>query len=228
MFDEYYKDLPMPRRAYARMISTTDHQVGLILHLLDGLGLTDDTIIVFMSDNGHSTEEFRIRPDGHASGLPKGHNYGANGGGGNTGQWRGAKGSFYEGGVRVPAMIRCPREIDAGLVRDQAVTALDIMPTVLEYCGIDPPAGVAFDGRPLLPIIHDNAPSQHNLLHWQWQNRWAVREGDWKLIGRGGDALELVNLADEKPEQKNHLADRPAIAERLLTKHRAWVSEVTP
>ncbi len=227
-FAERYKDLPMPRRSYATMISTTDGRVGRVLAKLDELKLTDDTIVIFMSDNGHSAEHNTIRFDDHNSGLRKGHYYGAHGGGGNTGKWRGHKGQFYEGGIRVPAMIRYPRALPKGVVRGQAVTACDWMPTVLDLCGVAKPKGVTFDGSSLVPIIKDNAPSHYKVLHWQWHLQWAVREGDWKLIGGPRDRVELVNLADPEPERVNHAKQRPEVVKRLRGLHDAWVKQVSP
>ena len=228
-FYAMYEDMPMPRQSYARMVSTTDDRIGQVLAALDEQDLTEDTIIVFMSDNGHSAENNNgIAVDDHASGLPRGHYYLAFGGGGNTGPWRGHKGTFYEGGIRVPAMISYPRAIPAGEVRDQAVTAMDWMPTILELCGVDPPVGVELDGASLMPIIEHDAPSHYRAMHWGWRNGWAVRLGDWKLLGTGDTATELVNLADPEPEQANHLEDRADIAERLHALHRAWQAEVTP
>jgi arylsulfatase A-like enzyme len=227
--DSLYRHLPMPRRSYAKMVTTTDRRIGLVLAKLDELNLTDDTIIVFMSDNGHSAEDNAgIRFDDHASGLPKGHYYLAHGGGGNAGKWRGHKGTFYEGGLRVPMMIRYPREFGPGLVRDQAVTAMDVMPTVLDWCGVDRPVGVDLDGQSLGPIITENTPSKYAVMHWSWRDGWAVREGDWKLIGRGDKALELVNLAEDEPERKNHAQARPDLIRRLAKMHQDWQRTVTP
>jgi len=228
-FNDRYADMAMPRQSYARMISTTDDRMGRIVARLDALELTDRTIIVFMSDNGHSAEDgVRIRFDDHASGLPKGHYYLAHGGGGNTGKWRGHKGNFYEGGIRVPAVIRYPAAIPARQVRDQAITACDWMPTILDLCGVDPPAGVELDGASLLPIIRDNAPTHHQALHWAWQDRWAVREGEWKLLGQGSEPNELVNLAENQPERTNHLQAQPEIADRLRQLHNEWIKKATP
>ncbi|MHC5076324.1 MAG: sulfatase-like hydrolase/transferase, partial [Planctomycetota bacterium] len=120
-FDERYEELEEPRRSYAKIISTTDDRMGLVVDKLEELSLRDDTIIVFMSDNGHSEEENQILFDDHNSGLPKGTNYGANGGGGNTGKWRGHKGQFFEGGILVPAIISYPAKLPKGIVRDQAI-----------------------------------------------------------------------------------------------------------
>ena len=227
-FDERYKDMPMPRRSYAKMVSTTDDRIGQVLAKLDELGLTDDTIIVFLSDNGHSEENNNgIRFDDHTSGLPKGHYYLAHGGGGNTGKWRGAKGTFYEGGIRVPMMVRYPREVDRGLVRSQPVTAMDVMPTVLDWCGVARPDGVVLDGQGLHDALENNAV-MHTSMHWAWRDRWAVRAGGWKLIGDGDTPRELVSLAGDEPERVNYLEEKADEAKRLFEMHQAWLAETKP
>ena len=228
-FDERYKDLPMPRRSYAKMVSTTDDRIGQVLNKLDELNLTDDTIIVFMSDNGHSEENNNgIAVDNHSSGLPKGHYYLSYGGGGNTGKWRGAKGSFYEGGIRVPAMIRYPRKIDQGIVRDQMVTAMDIMPTVLDWCAVPTPKDVTIDGQSLDNVIRHNATAGDETMHWGWRTGWAVRRGDWKLIKpQRSETLELVNLAEAEPERTNYAERQPELVSELLELHDAWLVETT-
>ncbi|MEK6238972.1 MAG: sulfatase-like hydrolase/transferase, partial [Planctomycetales bacterium] len=138
-FSDRYKKLAEPRRSYAAAISTTDHCVGVVLKKLAALGLRENTIVLFMSDNGHSAEDYRIEVDDHASGLPKGYNFGANGGGGYTGKWIGHKGTFLEGGVRVPAILSYPAGLPQAEVRDQAVTAMDWFPTLLDLCGVKQP-----------------------------------------------------------------------------------------
>jgi len=227
-----FKDLPMPRRAYAAIVATTDHYIGKILSRLEKHGLREDTIVVFQSDNGHSEEDYQIRPDNHNSGYPKGHNYGANGGGGNTGKWIGRKGTFLEGGIRTPAIISYPAKLPQGVVREQAVTAMDWFPTIMELAGA-PKTANPLDGRSLLPVIQSiDAPSPHKTLYFQWQNNWAVREGDWKLIrkkGRGAKAVEsfsLLNLSEEKPEVKNHAPDKPAVVARLKERYATWAEDV--
>jgi len=234
---ERYKHLPEPRRSYATMISTTDDYIGRIVTQLKALDLLEDTIVVFMSDNGHSAEDFKIAVDNHLSGYPLGHNYGANGGGGNTGPWIGAKGSFLEGGIRVPAILSYPRMLSKGIARNQATTAMDWYPTILELCGVPKPEGVTLDGHSVLPLIEDeDAPSRYSVMHWQWQKGWMVRHGDWKLIYNGTrgihqpklDKIYLANLTDEKPEQKNHAKEHPKIVKRLMEFHQQWERQVTP
>lgn len=232
-----YEHLPEPRRSYAAMISTTDDYIGRVLTQLETLKLFDDTIIVFTSDNGHSEEDYQIGVDHHTSGYPRGHNYGANGGGGNTGKWIGSKGSFLEGGIRVPAVLSYPRKLPKGIARGQAVTAMDWFPTVAELCGVDIPADVKLDGHSVLPLVRDqSAPSRYDVMHWQWQKTWMVRQGDWKLIvngrhrigGKKSDAVYLANLADELPERTNHAQQHPNIVEQLTSLHNQWAQAVTP
>ncbi len=236
-YTERYKELPEPRRSYAAIVSSTDDYVGRVLTKLETNGLRDDTIVVFMSDNGHSAEDYQIQVDHHTSGYPKGHNYGANGGGGNTGKWLGAKGTFLEGGIRVPAILSYPRDVPKGLVCDQAITAMDWYPTILNLCGVDPPKGVELDGYSVLPLIeNEKAPSFYETMYWQWQKSWMVRQGDWKLIANGSrglgreklDKIHLGNLSDERPELKNHASEQPEIVAQLSRLHEAWVEDVTP
>lgn len=236
-FRSQYDQLPEPRRSYAAMVSTTDHYIGRIMTQLEAIKLTQRTIVVFMSDNGHSEEDYQIAVEHHLSGYPKGHNYGANGGGGNTGRWIGAKGSFLEGGIRVPAILSYPDRLPKGEVRDQAITAMDWYPTILELCGIDPPDGVTLDGHSVLPLIADpQAPSAYDVMYWQWQNGWMVRRGDWKLIvnntrglGRSKlDKIHLGNLGDELPERTNHAAEHPELVRELTKLHDQWLESVTP
>jgi arylsulfatase A-like enzyme len=227
-FDERYRDMEMPRQSYAKMISSTDDRMGRIMNRLEQYGLTQNTIVVFMSDNGHSDENNAIKGKNHTSGLAEGTNYGANGGGGNTGKWLGQKGSFLEGGIRVPAIISYPAELPGGVVRNQAITGMDWMPTILDLCDIPVP-GDWLDGKSLLPVIRsESSKSPHSVLHWQWGNNWAVREGNWKLIGKGDEAGSLGNLSDPDPEKKNYLEEKPEVAKRLQVLHDDWLKDVTP
>ena len=227
-YEALYENVEDPAlRSYGAVISTTDHYVGQILDKLDELKLTQDTIVIFMSDNGHSDETtYRIRVDEHVSGLPKDDFYGASGAG-NTGKWRGNKTTFYEGGIRVPAMIRYPAKLPKGAVRDQAVTVMDWVPTVLELCGLEPK--VKFDGKSMIPVIKSaEAESAHRVLHWEWSGNWAVRRDEWKLIGKDEKMLELVNLNEDMPEVKNHLEEQADVAKSLFELHKEWEKAVDP
>ena len=233
-FLKRYAELEEPRRTYAAFVSMTDANIGRVLDKLAELKLEDDTIVVYLSDNGHSTEDNQISVENHRSGLPKGHNYGPNGGGGYTGKWIGHKATFLEGGIRVPTIVRYPAKLPAGVVRDQAVTAMDWYPTVLELCQVERPS-TKLDGRSLLPVVESaDAPSPHPVLHFQWINSWMVREGDWKLIchqGRGQSAkprYTLHHLGEEHPEVKDHAGEQPDVVARLRELHEAWSRDVMP
>jgi len=215
-----YAALPYPRNLYAAFLSTMDERIGRLLAELDTLGLRDQTIVVFQSDNGHSTEER------------------AHFGGGSAGEYRGAKFSLFEGGIRVPAMISWPAKLPQGEVRSQIGHGCDWLPTLAELCGVQI-LNRDIDGKSLVPVLRSaDAPSPHKVLHWQIGKSWAVRDGDWKLLGEPKDTsqtqkpdrldhLFLVNLHDDVREQTNLADKHPDIVERLKTLHQAWEAAVS-
>jgi arylsulfatase A-like enzyme len=216
---EKYKHLDAPRRMYAAFVSTLDEMIGEVITHLDELGLREDTLIVFLSDHGHS-EEVRTF-----------------GGGGNPGPYRGHKFTLWEGGIRVPCIVSQPGKIPQGAVRDQVAISIDWMPTIAEHCGVERPDR-RIDGTSITSIISSgSAPSPHETLHWESSKHWAVRQGDWKLV-HNGPASEhqgrkipkvvdfLSNMAEDVTETKN-LADRhPDIVKRLTALHKAWTQDV--
>ncbi len=210
------------RHKYAAFMSTMDEAIGDLLEEIDSLGLRDDTIVVFQSDHGHSVEERTFS------------------GGGNSGSYRGAKFSLFEGGIRVPAMIRWPGRIPAGEVRDQFAVSVDWLPTLAEYANVPLPKR-KLDGKSLAKVIHSGrAQSPHTEFHWMSTGsnpQWAVREGDWKLIGNPrdptrksplgkDDKLFLVNLSLDVGEQKNLRYTHPDELKRLKSIHDRWVKDL--
>jgi arylsulfatase A len=218
---EHYKGLPYPRNLYAAFVSTLDDRIGSLLKAVDEFGLREQTIIVFQSDNGHSTE---VR---------------AHGGGGSAGPYRGAKFSLFEGGIRLPGMISWPGHLPEGAVRSQIAHACDWMPTLAELCNVKLLAG-EIDGKSLVPVIRSaDAATPHDVLHWQVgagnRPQWAVRQGDWKLIGNvqndGDTSLRpedkkhfLANLATDVSERRNLAHEHPEVVERLLKLRREWAA----
>ncbi|MBT4225558.1 MAG: sulfatase-like hydrolase/transferase, partial [Opitutae bacterium] len=226
-FAEPFMDMKdAARRSYATIMNATDYYIGEIVSKLETLKLRENTIIIFMSDNGHSEETGnRIRVDNHKSGYPKGHFYGASGGG-STGKWIGRKGTFLEGGVRVPAIISYPSRLPKGEVRGQVITAMDWFPTILGLCGVlQPEDAPKLDGHDILPLIKNpDASSLHEVLHFAWGRSWAVRQGEWKLI----NGKSLHKLFGEKPEVKNYYNEKPLIVDRLKALHSSWIKKVSP
>jgi arylsulfatase A len=233
--------LTEPRRSYATVVSTVDDMIGQIINKLEELSLRENTLVIFMSDNGHSTEETFIRIDDHTSGLPKGTNYCANGGGGFTGPWRGAKGSLLEGGIRVPAILSYPGHFPENETRDQVISIMDIFPTICELVGTSLPDR-PIDGHSLIPIIESNAPSKHEKLFFEWRDQWAVIDGKWKLILNGRDTTGefsphpqkeekmespyLANLEEENPEEENFASEHPEIVKRLSELLDKWEEDL--
>ena len=210
------------RRRYAAFMSSMDEAIGDLLEEIDTLGLRENTIVVFQSDHGHSVESRTF------------------GGGGNSGPYRGAKSSFFEGGIRVPAMIRWPGKIPAGQVRGQMSISVDWLPTLAEFVGVPLPKR-KFDGKSLVKVIQsDTAKSQHSEFHWMGTGnnpQWAVREGDWKLIGNPRDPtvasplskdnkLFLVNLSIDVGEKNNLRNTHPDQLNRLKAIHNRWVADL--
>ncbi|WP_166830217.1 sulfatase-like hydrolase/transferase [Thalassoroseus pseudoceratinae] len=211
---ETYKEVPYPRNLYNAFVSTLDSRIGRLLDHVDKLGLTNDTIIVFQSDHGHSTES-------------RAHN-----GGGNAGPYRGAKFSLFEGGIRVPAIISWPGHLPEGEVRNQLAHSCDWLPTVAELCDVRTPQNI--DGQSLVPVVVSaEVSTPHDTLHWTFGNSWAVRHGDWKLIAnprdtsnRGPlgkeDKLFLSNVNQDKSEMENLARKNPNTVKELKALHDAW------
>lgn len=231
-FKDTYKDLDWPRSSYAPMISTIDDKMGEIIKTLEKEGLTENTIIIYMSDNGHSTEDY----------YNWDVSYGGNGGGGYTGKWRGAKGSFFEGGLRVPAVISYPKKLASGVTRDQAITNMDLLPTICDLLDVPKPKN-KLDGKSIIDILKsEEAVSPHKALHWMWQDMWAVRQGNWKLIYNGHDTTGkfsnhpekefempeyyLAKLDDENPEEINYAQTQEEIVSQLKDLHESWAKDV--
>ncbi len=212
---EYYKDLDSPRDKYAASVSTVDEQIGVLLAHLEGLNLRDNTIIIFQSDHGHSME---VRTFG---------------GGGNSGPYRGAKFSLFEGGIRVPAIISWPKSIPQLEVRDQMGVNVDWFPTILDMCNIGYKKD-EFDGKSLKEVIVENNDSPHDAFWWyQNKNKWAVRKGDWKLLKNpkdptnkarigASDSLFLVNIMDNPNELKNLASEHPEKVKELTLEYHNW------
>ncbi|WP_040763805.1 sulfatase family protein [Novipirellula maiorica] len=215
---ERYKDLPSPRREYGAFLSTMDQYIGEVIAHLDRNGLAENTIVIYQADHGHSTE---IR---------------AFGGGGNAGHYRGAKFSLFEGGIRVPAVVRFPPKFPAGQTRDQFMTACDWLPTLCQLCDVKPPDNT-LDGVSIADVLSDDAKPPRKPFYWQFGGggknaQWAVRDKNWKLIGNprdtsanetqrkeGGrlkDKLFLVDLNQDIGETKNLAKSKPDITQRLL------------
>lgn len=186
------------RRIFAAMLSKLDDGVGAILAKLRARGLENDTLVFFLSDNGGPTRELT------SSNKPL----------------RGEKGSVYEGGIRIPFMVRWPGHVPAGVVYEHPVSSTDIFATAAAVAGAELPKGRTYDGVNLVPFLAGSTVGRpHETLYWRQGRTTALRAGDWKLVRHGGGDWELYDLAHDIGETANRAAAEP---ERRRTLVEAW------
>ena len=216
-----FPDLPWDRRIMAAMLSAVDDGVGEIADTLEELGLTDDTIFYFQSDNGPSRES-RNWLDGTEDPYY----------GGTAGGFAGHKFSLFEGGIRVPALLSWGKRIKPRTVNDPCI-AVDIFPTVLEACGGNP-AEYELDGKSLLDVLLKGEAAPHDSLFWEMEEQTAVRRGRYKLVLNG--RLEenepprapvfLADLEADPGETHNLADDLPELCRELTDEAVAWRGEI--
>ncbi|MCH2149894.1 MAG: arylsulfatase [Phycisphaerales bacterium] len=191
-----------PNAAYAGMISRLDREIGQLLDALEQQGLTDNTLVIVTSDNGTTW----------AGGVDAAFFD-------STGPWRGLKGSFYEGGIRVPMIARWPGRIEAGTTSDVPSSFQDHMPTLCAAAGADEPAG--HDGRNLLPVLSGERKTvDREHLYWEHVAKQAVRKGRWKALRlrlkQGDDTIVLYDLENDPGEQTNVAKDNPEVVADMI------------
>ncbi len=218
---EGYAPVLNPRASFAAMVTRLDHQVGEIIDLLDELGLTENTLVIFTSDNGPHTEG-GADPDFFNS----------------NGIFRGYKRDLYEGGIRVPMLASWPGKIAPNTQTDHPSAFWDVYPTLVEIAGAEIPDHI--DGISFLPTLlgEKENQQQHEYLYWEFHERGgrkALRKGDWKLVNYNvfnpeNTTVELYNIPNDPGEQNNLASAHPAIVEELtlLMKSERTESELFP
>lgn len=196
------------KRVYYAMISALDDAVGEIHQAVKNADLEEETIIVFVSDNGGASYT------GATDNFPL----------------KGGKLTQFEGGLNVPMMMKWKNEIDAGLEYDFAVSALDIFTTICQAAGVKLPNDRIYDGVDLLPYLNDEndlLDIPHDELYWRADHIWAMRKGDYKMIMSNRDGwLELYNLKEDKSEQFDLRKQQPEMVQQLINLHQAWQTEL--
>jgi arylsulfatase A len=196
---------------YGAMIEAMDTAVGRVLAALDELDLTERTLVIFTSDNGGY--------DGVSDNRPL----------------RASKGHLYEGGIRVPLIVRWPGEVRANTICGTPVISTDFYPTILAAAGLKTEADKRLDGESLVPLLKQTGPLRRKAIHfhypnyaWHGSNRLggAIREGDYKLIERyDDDSVELYDLASDLSEKRDLSKKMPAKAAELKHKLDTWLAE---
>ena len=216
---------------HAAMVDRIDQEIGRVLAQLRAMEAFENTLIVFLSDNGASAE-IMVRADGHDPAAAPGSakSYLCLGPGWSTSSntpFRRHKTWVHEGGISTPCVVHWPAGISArGELRHQPGHLIDIVPTILEIAGIERPAVwndieiPAPPGRSLVPALARDGTVTHETLWWQHEGNRAIRIGPWKLVAAGEDAPWELFRIDEDRTETNNLADaHPEIVERLA---RTW------
>lgn len=194
------------RRTMLAMMASLDENTGRVLDKLRETNLEENTLVFFLSDNGGTPRKNASRNE----------------------PCRGWKGQMLEGGLRVPFLVQWKGRLPAGEVYRQPVISLDILPTALAAAGVEAPPDWNLDGVDLLPFLtgqKQGAP--HDTLYWRFRastdpefyDRWAIRQGDWKLVKTHMEPMGLYNLAADIGESKNLAAEHP---ERVAAMKAAW------
>ena len=211
---EKYKNLPVKGyrdHRYAAMIEAMDIAIGKVLKSLDDLNITEETLVIFTSDNGPF------------------------GGVGDASPLRADKGHLYEGGIRVPLIVRWPGKVEAGAVEETPVILTDLHPTILAATGLDLNSTIPNDGHNLLPLLKGKEKLKNRAVYWHYPNfafhrdnrlGSAIREGDHKLIHfYDTDSVELYNLKNDIGEKNNLSGKMPQLASRLKNKLKVWLQD---
>jgi len=214
---------------YAAMIASVDESVGRIVKTLDDLGLSNDTLVIFSSDNGgvggYEREGITRKP-GITDNAPL----------------RGGKGMLYEGGIRVPYLFRWTGKIPAGSLCDRPINGADLYPTLVDLAGAKAPEGQPLDGLSYLSLLTSGGKAKWNRtdLFWHFpgylgagKDSWrttpagAIRSGDWKLVEFfETNQLELYNLGTDLSETKNLAASEPDRVKELHSRLQAWRNQI--
>ncbi len=191
------------RRSYAGLVVGLDDAVGEVMKALKESGQQQNTLVFFLSDNGGPVSVT------HSDNMPL----------------RGAKGDVFEGGIRVPFVVSWPGRLPQGKDYAQPVISLDVFATAAELTGANVPASHTLEGADILPYLtgrQTGAP--HDRLFWRAGGgaRFAVREGDWKLVGGQNGKTQLFNLATDLGESEDLAASQPEVLSRLSRAYAGW------
>lgn len=207
------------RRTMLAMMASLDENIGRVLATLRETGAEQKTLVFFLSDNGGPTGRARPNPDAD---FEYGQNTSLNL------PCRGVKGDLLEGGIRIPFLVQWKGRIPAGKTCDRPVISLDILPTALAAAGVTARPDWKIDGANLLPLLTgESTAAPHDTLCWRFRfppnqparHRWAIRQGDWKLVKNDTEPLSLYDLAADVGETRNLAIEQ---ADRVRAMKAAW------
>lgn len=198
---------------FAAMVERLDTGIGRVLATLDELKIADNTLVIFVSDNGPSAEITAYGPEGADF---------------SNGPLRGFKFATHEGGIRVPFIARWPGKLPAGAVRDTPAIMMDILPTLMDAAKVAPAANHEIHGTSILPLLRGESFVRKGALHWENQQNLAVLDGDWKLVHQFWEKPMLFRPAEDISEERDLAAQHPEKVAELLALHEAWARRHFP
>ena len=204
---------------HAAMITRMDTEIGKVMNQLKAMGVERDTVVVFLSDNGASSEQL-IRADGHDKNAPAGSaksylGLGPGWSSTSNAPFRLHKSWVNEGGIASPLIVHWPNGIkEQNKLRHEPCHFVDIVPTLVDLAGggaVTPPSGAPkLAGRSIAPVFKKDGTAPHEFLYFNHSNNRALRIGNWKLIATGLDGKwELYDLSRDRAEQHNLAAVEP-------------------
>lgn len=223
---------------YAAQIEIMDRGIGRVLDAVEALGKSDNTLVLFLSDNGGCHEGGPLGFDRRKNGVPPGHvdsymSYGQSWANASNTPYRMYKHWIHEGGISTPLIARWPAGIEArGALTSEPGHVIDIMATCVELSGASYPASyrgkpiTPLDGKSLAPVFRGQAREGHEALYWEHFNNRAIRQGAWKLVSKKGGAWSLYNVEQDRAEGTDLIGEKPEIAASLLERYEAWAARV--
>jgi len=226
---EKFQHLDEQKRVYAAVVAEAEAGVGSILSTLKELGLDEDTLVIFSSDNGPEWTGRRTTQDDNSTGRGLGTYYSV----GQTAGLKGQKRSLFAGGIRVPFIARWPGMIPKGKVdRTSVLTAVDLFPTFLELAGQAVPANIELDGESIIAALKGLEFKRQRPIHWEWRGGhgppylWphlGIRDGKWRmLINQELNRTELYNIEADWAETTNVARENLDVVKVLTKKALAW------
>ncbi|EMI43230.1 arylsulfatase [Rhodopirellula sp. SWK7] len=204
----------------AAMITNIDENVGKLRSKLETLGVADNTIVIYLNDNGPNSARF-------------------------VGEMRGMKTEVDDGGIRSPLLFHWPARVEGRKTSDALCAHIDVLPTILEACEISPPAEPSLDGRSFLPLLigtNTQWPTRHVVIQThrgdkpEFMHHFAIHEDPWKLVHPSGfgketfegePRLELYHLRNDPRQQHNLIEQHPEVVERLRLAYEDWIQDVS-
>lgn len=205
--EEYLKMYPKSntkrgekQRAYKAAITQMDQSIGTILERIKEMGLEENTLVIFLSDNG---------------GMSLADNY----------PLRGGKAQFFEGGIRVPCLVKWPGKLEAGQTNDAFLTSLELFPMMVAAAGLELPEAIIYDGFDMLPVLQGKTDAERTEMFWEFRGDQAARVGDWKWV-QSAKGNGLFDLKQDIGEQNDLSLEKPEILEELTRKFSKWKEEM--